>query len=227
MGASDVFDAIQRGDLEGLQQVLSRDPASAAKRNADGHSALVVARYARRMDMVRMLLEVHPPLDVFEAAMLGEIDRLRELLYESPDLASAWSADGFSALHLAASFGTPAAIEALLAAGSDPRAVSRNAMRLTPLHGAVTAGRHDIAKQLLDHGADPGTPQAGGFTPLHAAARRGDLELVDLLIAHGADATRKSDDGRDAAAFAAENGHEALAERLRRRSAMPLHRDPE
>ena len=113
MGASDVFDAIQRGDLEGLQQVLSRDPTSAARRNAEGYSALVVARYARRMDMVRLLLAAHPPLDVFEAAMLGEIDRLRSLLQESPGLAAAWSADGFTALHLAASYGTPAAIEAL------------------------------------------------------------------------------------------------------------------
>jgi ankyrin repeat protein len=67
---------------------------------------------------------------------------------------------------------------------------------------------------LLARGADPNVKQAGGWTPLHSAAHQGDVEAVDLLLAHGADPHLRSDDGRDAAAMAAEAKHAALAARL-------------
>jgi hypothetical protein len=39
---------------------------------------------------------------------------LRSLLVADPSLAGAWSDDGFTALHYACSFGTPATVAALL-----------------------------------------------------------------------------------------------------------------
>jgi ankyrin repeat protein len=56
--------------------------------------------------------------------------------------------------------------------------------------------------------------QQAGYTALHAAARHGDEELVDLLLAHGADPSLRSDDGKDAAAHARDQGHDRLADRL-------------
>lgn len=217
MNASDVLTTIQRGDLEGLKHVLSIDPASAAVRNAAGVSALVLARYANRADMVEALLAAEPELDVFEASMFGSPDRLSEILRTSPGSVAAWSPDGFTALHLASAFGPAEAVAALLAAGADPGLAARNITRSTPLHAAATAARIDVVALLLDRGADPNVRQVGGFTPLHAAARQGQRALVEQLLARGADPAATSDDGRDAAAFAAENGHAALAERLRRR----------
>jgi len=217
MSAADVLTTIQRGDLDGLKHVLSVDPASAAARNAAGVSALVLARYANRADMVDALLAADPALDVFEAAMFGSLDRLEEILRATPESAAAWSPDGFTALHLAAAFGPPEAVATLLAVGADPCLAARNVTRSTPLHAAVAASRTDVVVLLLDRGADPNARQVGGFTPLHAAARQGQAALVEQLVAHGADPAAASDDGRDAATFAAENGHASLAARLRRR----------
>jgi uncharacterized protein len=128
-------------------------------------------------------------LNVFEAAALGDAARLEELLREDPELATASSPDGFTALHYAAFFGSPAAVRALVAAGADLEARSTNqefAPEASPLHSAVAAGRMDNAEALLAEGADPNAQQHGGFTPLMEAEQRGDFDLAEILIRHGA-----------------------------------------
>jgi uncharacterized protein len=211
-----VFEAIERGDVDGLREILQSDPGSAAARTASGISALMLARYSQRMDMVELLLAARPPLDLFEAATVGDIGRLQELLQEEPEAAEVWSPDGFTPLHLASFFGQPDAVSLLLEAGAEPRSVSRNPMSLTALNSAVAARQRDIVAMLLDSGADPNAAQVGGWTPLHSAAHLGDAKLVELLLERGADPALSSDDGRDAAAMAEERDHTALADMLRR-----------
>jgi ankyrin repeat protein len=55
-----------------------------------------------------------------------------------------------------------------------------------PLVGAAWAGRIEIARQLLDAGADPNLAADEAFTALFAAAVRGDGAMVDLLLERGA-----------------------------------------
>ncbi len=57
------------------------------------------------------------------------------------------------------------------------------------LSAAVKFGHREIARLLLDRGADPNWPESDAprGASLHAAARTGDRELVELLLAHGAD----------------------------------------
>ena len=62
---------------------------------------------------------------MFEAAALGYADRLAEEL-ETGGRAQAVSADGFTALHLAAYFGKAEAARRLLDAGAEVDAVSQN-----------------------------------------------------------------------------------------------------
>jgi ankyrin repeat protein len=152
---------------------------------------ILLALYKGERDRARELAAEAGSLDVFEAAALGDAARVEELLREDPELAKAWTSDGFTALHYAAFFGSPEAVRALVAAGADLDARSTNqefAPEATPLHSAVAAGRMDNAEALLEAGADPNARQHGGFTPLMEAEQRGDLDFAELLIRHGASA---------------------------------------
>jgi ankyrin repeat protein len=156
---------------------------------ADEIGPILEALYAGDRERAERLRAETVELDVFEAAALDDADRLEELLAADPDLARAWSPDGFTALHYAAFFGSPVALRALVGAGADLEAPSRNeqlAPEARPLHSAVAAGRVDNAEALLQAGADPNARQHGGFTPLMGAEQSGDFDLAELLIEHGA-----------------------------------------
>ncbi len=58
-----------------------------------------------------------------------------------------------------------------------------------PLSAAIEMGHYDVARLLLERGADPNweEPSAPKGRALHAAARAGQLWLVELLLARGAD----------------------------------------
>ena len=59
-----------------------------------------------------------------------------------------------------------------------------------PLHSAAATGdpdvRYELAKLLLEHGAEPNARQQDGFTPLMAADQHGDDRLRSLLLEYGA-----------------------------------------
>jgi ankyrin repeat protein len=131
----------------------------------------------------------HPELDVFEAAAVGDVERLRVLLDADPSLVSEWSVDGFTPLHYAVFFGTSETVHLLAERGADLEAPARNeeiAGRARPLHSAVAAGRRETVEALLAAGADPRAERPGGGTPLDEAELTGRTELVDLLRTHGA-----------------------------------------
>ena len=124
-------------------------------------------------------------LDVFEAAALGDVARLGELLAADPTLAQARSGDDFTALHYAAFFDGPETTLLLVEHGADVNAFADNEIGVHPLNSAA-AGRREVAAILLEHGADPNARTSRGFTPLDAAREKGDEKLAELLRAHGA-----------------------------------------
>lgn len=196
---SDVFEAIGAGDADRVRALAAADPAIGAERDEQGVSAVLTARYHGRLDLVEALLPPDERLDVWEAAALGRTERLRALLDEDPSLVDAVSPDGFRPLALAAFFGHRAAVPLLLERGADVRARGTGAIRTTALEAAAASGETEIARLLLDAGADPRSAQPGGFTPLHAAAQNRNRELYDLLVERGADPGARADDGTSAA----------------------------
>ncbi|GAB4222928.1 MAG: hypothetical protein Kow0062_21940 [Acidobacteriota bacterium] len=209
-----VFAAIERGDGEGLAALLAQTPGASAARRADGLSALRLALYRGREDLALVLLDAGAPLDLFDAAAIGRTAEVDEILDRDPSLVAARSEDGFTALHLAVYFGRDEVVDLLLSRGASVGAVAENDTRVQPLHSAV-AGRHaGITRRLLEAGADPNAPQAGGFTPLHAAVAAGDETLVELLLARGADPHRVTNDGRSAIDLAADLPDDAVRARI-------------
>ena len=164
-------------------------------------SALMQALYTEDTATVDELLAADPELDIFEAAALGRVERLRELLDARPGLAQTWSPDRATALHFAAFFRQPEATRLLVERGVDLEAVSPTFGDVTPLHSACASGERESARILLEAGADPNARQQGGFTPLHAAAQNGDDELARMLLERGADPEAATDDGRTARDF--------------------------
>jgi ankyrin repeat protein len=154
-------------------------------------SELLQAVYRGDQARVDELLAAGPELDVFEAAAVGRVDRLRTLLDEDATLANAWAEDGFQPLGLASFFGYADAARLLVDRGAQVNSASRNDLKVMPLHSAVAEKdpeiRYEIAKLLLEHGADPNARQQDDFTPLMAADQQGDQRLRALLVEHGAE----------------------------------------
>jgi ankyrin repeat protein len=175
-------------------------------------SPLMDALYHGRTDEAeRLAAEAGPQnLNVHEAAAMGAVERLEQLLDQHPDEVNAWSSDGFQPLALAAFFGRPQAVEMLLARGAEVSTPARHQFHVTPLHAALAGPTPQVARVLIAAGADVNARQQGGVTPLQEAAGNGQIDLVELLLEHGADATATDDNGRTAIDWARERGQQEV-----------------
>jgi ankyrin repeat protein len=209
-----LFDAIKAGKTDEVRQLVQQNPSLKQARDASGASAILVAAYNMKPDVVNALLELDAPVDIFEASVLGKVDRINEILKSSPARVSEHAPDGFTPVALAAFFGQPAAVRALIAAGADVKAAAKNALKVQALHAAVAGRNLEIVKAVLDAGADPNAQQQAGFRPIHEAGTNANRALAELLLKHGADPTLTSDDGKNAIDLARAKGHAEFADWL-------------
>ena len=87
---------------------------------------------------------------------------------------------------------------------------------------ACAAGDHDLARRLMDEGADVNAPDpALGVRPLSYAALFGRVEMVKLLLQRGADANGANRDGGTALHGAAFLGRASVARDLLKAGADP------
>src|SRR5687768_3772121 len=91
-------------------------------------SEILAALYRGETEAAARAAGARAALDLFEAAGLGRVERVAELLDADPAAAAAWSDDGFTALHLAAYLGEAEVVAVLLARGAAPDLASRNPM---------------------------------------------------------------------------------------------------
>jgi ankyrin repeat protein len=211
--------AIKAGEQDKVDEYLQLEPGLANTRTEQGLSAILLAMYHNQPGIARSLAARTAGLDVFEAAALGHLDRVAELVEADPDLVNAFAQDGFQPLGLASYFGHLTVVEYLLVKGAEVNSPSRNASRVMPLHSAVAHQHLEIAQALLEQDADPNATQAGEFTPLHAAAQNGQVEMVRLLLDYGAKVNTPTEDKRTPLSFALEQDHREAAELLRQHGA--------
>lgn len=211
-----LFAAVEAGDGARVRDLIAhRADIVDAQRPADGLSVVLHAMYLGRWEMVDLIAPFHPGLDIFESAALGREARVRHLASTNPRLVGAHSADGWTALHLAAFFGQRQSVRALIDVGADVSARSTNAACNTALHAAA-AGRHfAVCELLIENGAELDAAQEGGHTALMAAAAHGDRGLAELLIKRGASRAPMNAAGLTAAEIAGSAGHAELAAFLR------------
>ncbi len=211
MKVNEFQELVKKGNLADVKAAVQTEPSLATALNASGQSSFILAKYYRQNEVASYLLGILPMLDIFEASVAGETGSVLKKLNENPDLLESRNGDGWTPLHLAAFFGTPELIDALLDRGASVDARSGNAMANTPLHAAVAGGKTENVAALVKRGADVNAQQNGGWTALHGAAQAGNREMVEVLIAHGSDVKARAGNNQNALDLALQKGHESVA----------------
>lgn len=222
----EILKAARSGDAARVKQLLEQDPRLIAARDALGNTALILAVNLGHHEIAELLLAAGVRPDIHEAASIGRTELVGQLLDTDGSLIDSYSPEGFTALALAAHFGHIGTLEFLISRGANVNAVSKHAMKVTPLHAALFGRQIEAAKMLVAAGADvtqkrggAGWPRAG-WTALHYCAVYGFAELVEPLIERGADIDALDDDGKTALRVAVESAHQGVADLLLNRGAQ-------
>lgn len=125
---------------------------------------------------------------------------------------------GYTALHYAVAIGDTQLVDALIVAGADVNALTRNQFA-TALHVAAMHQRPDMMARLLAAGANVGAANGYGMTALHFAAYRGILSAVQVLLDAGAAPSLKDSGRHTPLDWALHRAHTPVIEALRQRGA--------
>jgi len=214
-----LFEAIRSGDLAAVKSLVGTEASLASASNDSGVSALLAAVYLSRGEIRDFLIASGAVLELPEAAAVGNLARVRELVEKNPARASSFSPDGFPVVALAAFLGHQEVVEYLAARGADINAPAANGSGYNALTGAVTSGHAAVVRWLLEHGANANYRYSAGYSPLLTAAANGRLDIARLLLAHGADPHASTSDGKSALSLAKERNHPEVAALFEARAA--------
>ncbi len=172
-------------------------------RTTEGRTALHDSIEFGRDEITALLIERGATVDICSAAILGKLERVRELLDEAPRLANDRST-GLSPLGWA-SFGNQV--------GTATELLDRGArMDDEELLCAASVGHVDVGRLLLDRGADPHALGRGGGNALHVAAAmrytHDSRPFIEMLIERGIDPHATTADGRTALQIAEQKERE-------------------
>jgi ankyrin repeat protein len=186
--ANDGQTPLHNAAVEGRKSVAELLLAKGADVNAkdkDGQTPLHIAMN-RGFSDVAELLRQHGGQDfssrasrILEASVKGDLETVKALIKEDPDLVRSTNNDGYTPLHWAAIRGFKELTAFLLDHGADIRA--KEQFGDTPLYSAAFAGRTEIVELLLNKGADPTTKDKNGQTALQAATTQRHQDVAQLL----------------------------------------------
>ncbi len=205
-GGTGLHLAVHTGDVE-IAKLLIEHGVDLETRNDDGRTALHDSIEFARTEIEELLVDAGAIIDICAAAILGMMERVRELLAQDPELVNDRSTN-LSPLGWA-SFGNQADIATEL--------ISRGArMDDGELLCAASVGHVEVGRVLLQHGADPNEidPRAGG-NALHAAAKmrytHDSSAFIEMLLAAGVDPSIRSRQGKTALQIAEDGARDQAA----------------
>jgi ankyrin repeat protein len=213
-----VHAAASDDDVHELRRLLDADPNLVHTGDRKGATPLHRATLSSAHAAITVLLERGADIHARHGAGPGDPAGYAPVDFEPIDLALLWRSRGDVAtarvllahgathdLTIAAALGELNRIVALLD-GDPGRIGEARPSGKRPLSTAIEFGHDDVARLLLDRGADPNWPE-GPHAPLgfglHSAARRGNRAMVELLLARGADPNAWVDSSGNATSAAA------------------------
>jgi ankyrin repeat protein len=181
--------AAQYGDLALVRLLVERGGDVDQKRR----HLTPVTLAARRgdLEMVRFLRERGATMSVVSWIHLCDRQQVEVALASDPTLAHLRDEQGTPILHHAVEALAPELVALLLERGS--RVADEDDNGETALHRVAdmrpreSAVGAQIAKLLIDRGADPNARNWDDVTPLHQGVRRRNLAVVEVLLARGAE----------------------------------------
>ncbi|CDQ78336.1 unnamed protein product [Oncorhynchus mykiss] len=215
------------GNTDVLQEMLNSVPSSRLqmavnKHSKNGWSPLLLASERGHTEVVRILLQNHARVDVFDedgkaalhlAAERGHED-ISDILLSHKAFVNAKTKLGLTPLHLGAQNGSASLVRQLV----ETHLASIDALSLTkqtPLHLAAISGQLDVCSSLLHLRADITATDIHGQTPLHLAAENDHSEVVKLFLKHRPElATLANVEGATCTHIAAAKGSLAVIREL-------------
>jgi ankyrin repeat protein len=224
-GSTLLYVAAYEKKLEMVRYLLDQG-ADPNVRNEDGTNSTYIAAYHGDLEMMNLLLERgadpnlcrHDDMSPLAVAMQERKEEMVRLLLKSGKMdLSILRSDGANFFYIAARSGSMSIFRATLEAFErEGRPIDVNVGRndgVTALNAVAQNGHFDVAKALLDLGADPNRVSVNGVSPLLIAAQENRLKVVRLLIQFGAD-LRHNVEGATALFIAAQQGHREVVVEL-------------
>jgi ankyrin repeat protein len=119
----------------------------------------------------------------------------RNCIHLQPIMMNVKNMYGRTQLHHCAINGLTTSVKRLLSIRNINVNVKDDLREYTPLHFAAWNGHVEIARLLLQNGAEVDAKSYGGYTPLHCAAEQGNVDILHLLVENGANLEAQSNDG--------------------------------
>ena len=222
-----LLDAVENGDKEAVRSLLRENVDVNASR-ADGATALAWAAHRDDLETAELLIRAGASVNAANeygvtpltlACTNGSAAMVDTLLKAGANPNAALPA-GETALMACARTGVPDAVKLLLARGADVNAKETRRGQ-TALMWALEDKHLEVARVLIEHGANVHARSKGGFTPLVLAARECDPASVQTLLEAGANVNEATLDGITPLLAASANGCEALSTFLLEKGADP------
>jgi ankyrin repeat protein len=214
MSVETLEEYIAAADLAGLSDLLSANPTLATKTTSQNVSPLMLACYYKKPEVAEFLLKYVNEISLFEASAVGKFDVVAHLTFTRPEVINEYADDGFTPLGLACYFGQLEVARYLILKGADVNQPSNNGFHVFPIHSAAAGDYTDIARILIENGAQVNVRQQAGATPLHSAAQNGNLELLIMLLENGAETNVRMEGGKMPADLAKDKGFGEIADIL-------------